>query len=196
VSHLLQTRVDDGTVNAVEPGGDGRRVAGGAVPPEGDVVLIVGAVRDMEVDVEIRLPCLQRTQHRAHLLGIRFHVIAVEVEIACVRPPAALLRTALIQTRPAIEALVPVDVEDRDEEQVHAVEQLALRATHGEIAEEHQARVLAVDLARMNATLREDDRLPGAPQRVGRERAFFGRDHHPDVAPLRALAEGDQLQVR
>jgi hypothetical protein len=89
----------------------------------------------------------------------------------------------------------PVGVEDGDEEESGAVEELALRAAHGHVAQEHQPRVLAVDLTRVNARLGEDDRLVRAPQRLRGEGPLLRGDHQPDVPPLGTLANRHHLQL-
>jgi hypothetical protein len=51
-----------------------------------------------------------------------------------------------------------VDRQDRDQDQVDPVEQAVL-AVEGDVAQQHHARVLAVDLARMDAGLDQQHRL-------------------------------------
>jgi hypothetical protein len=86
-----------------------------------------------------------------------------------------------------------IDAEDRDQDQVDLVQQAAL-AVEGDVAQQHHARVLAVDLARMDAGLGQQHRLLGIE--LG---AVLRRDHRIDRPPLRRDAElldADQVRRR
>ena len=173
-------------------------MAGDAAPrtvAEGDVVLIVDAVGDVQVVVEVGRPGVDRADHRARLRGVELGVVAVQVQVARVGAPARLLRAALVDAREGGRPLVPVDVQDGDEQEVGPVEQVLAGAAHRHVAEQHQARVLAVDLARVDARLGEEGGLARRPQRLGSERALAGGDDHPDVAPLGTPAQRDELQL-
>ena len=70
----------------------------------------------------------------------------------CERGPA--LVGAVEGRRP----LMAVGVEDRHEDEVGAVEQFVL-AAQGDVAQQHQPGILAVDLARMDSGLDQQHRL-------------------------------------
>ena len=88
-----------------------------------------------------------------------------------------------------------IDVEDRHEEQVRARENIFMSPPEHDVPQEHEARVLPVDLASMDARLREQRGPAVRAQGLGRCAAALSRDHHPDIAPLRALADRDERDV-
>ena len=105
----------------------------------------------------------QRLMHghqRARLRRVELAEVAVQVQVPRRRAPARFGRAALVDARERGEPLVAVHVEDRDEQPVGAVEQRAARAAHGEVAQQHQPGVLAVDLAGVDAGVGEQRRPP------------------------------------
>ena len=82
-------------VAAVEPAADVLRMGVIALPAgegEGDVILIIGAVGDVEVEIERRPIFAQQPDHRPHLGRVGFEIIAVEVEVLGGGAPALRVR--------------------------------------------------------------------------------------------------------
>ena len=69
--------------------------------------------------------------------------------------------------------VVAVGVEDRDEEQIGLAQQPGLTAERN-VAEQHHAGVLAVDLAGMDAALHQHGRFAGGWQSADIVDPFFG----------------------
>ncbi len=132
-----------------------------------DVVLELRPVRHVQVDRGERIPRVDHPQHRLHLGRVGLHVVAVEVEVLRCRAPAHLLGPALVGTVPAAEALVAVHIEHGHEDEHGLVERALGGAALQHFAQRHEARVLAVDLARMDAALDEDHGEPAPAHLIG-----------------------------
>jgi hypothetical protein len=136
---------------------------------------VVHAVGDVVVDVQVRAPGVEQMHQPARLGCVELQVIAVEVVTVGRRAEAhALLRAVLIRTVEDRDALVTVDVVDRYEDECHTSRQLRQTAKR-DVAQDHQRRVLAVDLSGVDTALDPDDRPPRGRRRGGFERAL-GRD--------------------
>src|SRR5713101_2485295 len=151
------------------------------VPAEGHVVLIVGAVADVDVHVEVRPPAIESGHHRAHLIRVELGVVAIQIEILSGGPPADDLRSALIDAAILRRAFVTVDIENRNEEEIRFVEKRA-PASDSQLAQKHETCIFAVDLAGVDARLHEKRRSAAALQRFGSEEAIARKHYHPDVA--------------
>ncbi len=190
----FQRRVHRRLEGLVQPG-RGRRTAAPhpvlAVVAVGDVVLIIHAVGDVDVDIEVGPVLQDQAAHGLHLDLIQFHVVAVQVLVGRGVTPALGARPALVRPRIGARPLMPIHRQDRHQDQIDPVQEAVL-AIKGDVAQQHHAGVLAIDLTRMNAGLGQDHRL-------GRieGRAVLGRDHGVDLAPLGRDAERlDADQVR
>lgn len=73
------------------------------------------------------------------------------------------------------EALVPVDVEDRHEDDAHLVEGDAVELAFEELAHDPEAGVLAVDLAGVDPALHDERRRPRFADGERQQRAALGR---------------------
>jgi hypothetical protein len=155
--------------------------------------LIIDAVGDVDVDVEVRLILVDQAHDGLHLGLIQLHEVAVQILVGRRVAPALDARPALVGARIGARALMPVDAEDRDQDQVGPVQQ-AVFSVKGDVAQQHHARVLAVDLARMDAGLGQQDglgRIEG--------RAVLGGDHGVDRPAFRRgseLFDADQVAGR
>ena len=161
VAALGQGAVDEGPEGAVEPLGRRRRAAPDpvlAVVAVGDIVLVIDPVGDVDVDIEVRPIPLEEGHQGPHLRLVQLHEVAVQVLVGRGVAPALDARTALVRPRIGARALVAVDRQDRDQDQVDAVQQV-VAAVEGDVAQQHHARVLAVDLARVNPGLGDQERL-------------------------------------
>ena len=168
----------------------------GAVEDPGDVVLEVHAVGDVKVEIEVRPPAVECPDERAQLRRIELGVVAVEIQVLGGGAPAAFLGASLVDPGEAGESLVSVRGEHRDEEEVRPAEERALRAAHRHVAQEHEPGVFPVHLTRMDAGLGEERGFAAGVKRLLREGSLLRRDDHPDVAPLGALAQRNEAQLR
>ena len=149
----------------VQPAPDRARAGVIAAPAGegvGDVILVIDAVGDVQVEVQRGIDAADQRQHRAHFGRVRLPVIAVEVQVLRRRAPPHRARAALVRTVPRAGAFVAVGVEDRHEHQIGMVEQPVLAAQR-DVAQQHQPGILAVDLARVDARLDQQHRLARAP---------------------------------
>src|SRR5207247_9131480 len=105
-----------------------------AIETKRDVVLIIRAVGDVKIDIEIGLPLIERANHGLNLRRIDLRVIAIQIEVLRTRAPARLLRPALVHSSVFRAALVTVDIEDGNEKKIRALEQVAFRAAHRHVA--------------------------------------------------------------
>ena len=119
--------------------------------------MVVGAVGDVDVGPQIGLPRLDGCHHGSYLGRIELGEIAVQVEVAGVGAPAHLGRAALIDAGKGRGAFMTVDVENGYEEQIDPLEKLAESTAHGQISQQHEPGILAIDLTAVNAGLREED---------------------------------------
>src|SRR5690606_27880835 len=123
----LQRRVHGRLEGRVEPGGGGRRTRPDAVfdvVSGGDVVLVIHAVGDVDVDVEVRPVLQDQAADGPHLGLVQLEVVAVEVLVGGRVAPALDAGAALVRPAVGRSAFVAVDGQDRDEDQVGAVEQV------------------------------------------------------------------------
>jgi len=167
-----ETGIGCGLELRVEPIRNGRGVRDRAVPAIRDVVLIIGPIGHVYIDVEVRLPFVDRADGSANFRRVELCKVAIEVQVPGVRPPTGVLRAALVDATVARGTLMAVDVEDRYEQKVRAVEEIFLSA-QGHVAEKHQPRIFPVNLSRVDSALSEDGRLACGVKRLGRECALF-----------------------
>ncbi len=154
------------------------------VPAESDVILVIGAVGHVRVDVQIGFPLIEYPDDRPHFGCIQLCIVAIEIEIARVCPPPGVVRSALIDAAEPGRALVSVDIQDRNEEEVGAIEKVA-PSPDCDLAQQHQSGVLAVNFSGVNPRLHEERGPRTAVKRFGSEEAIVRRDDHPDVAAFR-----------
>ena len=162
---------------------------------ERHVVLELRAVGDVQVGVDDRIPLVQQAQHRLHLGGVGLHVVAIEVQVLAGDAPADLLGADLVGTIGPAHPLVPVDVEHRHEHQRDASEDAGRDASFEQLAKRQEAGVLAVDLAGVDAALREHH---GPALGLGRrrgQRPVRGRHQHQHGAAFRRPAELDAAHL-
>ena len=67
----------------------------------------------MEIRAYERIPLLEQPQHGLHFRGVRFHVVAIEVQILRGGAPAGFLGPILIGAIPTTRALMAVRIEGR-----------------------------------------------------------------------------------
>ena len=106
---------------------------------------MVGPVGRVAVDEEDGIPTVEDVPEKAlDLRALGLDRVAVEVEILAVRPnPDALLGAGLLAAVGGVDLLVPVDVEDRGDEEDEPVEIGELRLLE-EVAEDHEGGFLAL----------------------------------------------------
>ena len=182
--------VDDGVVLPGAHGGvEFVRVLG--VP--GEVVLVIGAVGGVHVDQEIGQPRLPQLQPRAHLRRVGLDVVAVEVEVLRLAAETHRRGAVLVDAMVGAGILVAVHAEHRDVHQHQVIEQVRVFAGDRDIAQQHQPRILALDLARVNARLHQHHRL--VRRACGRrvERAVTAGDHHRHRPAFGRAAERFQM---
>ena len=78
----------------------------------------------MAINEEVWIPLVPQLEPRAHLRRIGLQIIAIEIEICSRHTPAHLGRPVLIDAIVSAEPLVPVRVEDRDEQKDDVIEQV------------------------------------------------------------------------
>jgi hypothetical protein len=170
---------------------------------DGHVEAMHRAVGGVVVDREIRCPRLTHAGlQQAHLGRGLAQVVAVEVDAVALGAGAddrAELAVELREIEPAvrgIERVVAVGVEQRRDQERHVLEQRAVGVAVEEIAHQREARLLALDLAGVDAVDDEHHRQPGGPG-LGRRAHAARRDHQErQLAPLRAVAEAGDVQPR
>jgi hypothetical protein len=143
----------------------------------------------VQVDVEDGIPGVEEAQHRLHLRRGRLHVVAIEVQVLRRDAPAHLLRTHLIRAIPAAHALVAVHVENRHEDERNLLQNPWGDLVLEHLAQREETRILAVDLACVNAALDENDGQVvrgGICRRQARCARGDQRQHGP---PLRSAPE-------
>ena len=126
------------------------------------VILHVEALADVAIDVENGVERAQQRDHRTGLRRVRLGVVAVEIDVTRVRIATLFSGPADMDEIVGAHLLVTVDIVDRHEDQIDMVEQIIL-SVQGDVAQQHQPGILAVDLAGVNASLDEHDRLFAAP---------------------------------
>ena len=155
------------------------------------VVLELRAVGDVQVDDGQRVPFVHQPQHRLHLGRVGLRVVAVQVVVLRRGAPAHLLRAALVRPVPRAEPLVPVDVEHGHEQQHLLAERARQHAPFEQLAQDEEAGILAVDLARMDAALHQQHRQVFLACRARIERAAGRGDEREHRPPFRRAAELD-----
>ena len=86
-----------------------------------------------------------------------------------------------------------IDRENRDKQEIDVVEQVGLDAPDGNVAQQHEAGVLAIDFTGMNTGLDQQSRLAVALESAWRGGPVGCRHHHPDIPPLGTFADGKQM---
>ena len=148
---------------------------------------MVGAVGDVVVDVEVGVQGGDQPRHGLGLGADQTQEIAVEVDAVGGGAIAhALDRTILVRAVVGRHILVSVGVVDRCEDGDRALGQFR-PAAEGDVAQDHQGRLLAVDLAGVDAALDEQDRFAGGLVSAGAEGAVRGHDdqRQTDTRPRR-----------
>lgn len=162
------------------------------------VVLELGAIGDVQVHIHQRVPLLHQLQHGLHFRRVRFDVIAVEIEVLRSGAPAHLFGAALIGAVPGTEALMSVDVEYRYEHPHQLVEHAVAGLAVEQLAQSKKARVLAIDLAGVDAALDQDHRQLALRGRLRVECATGGGDqglHRPALGLSAELDATHGLRV-
>ena len=132
------------------------------VTGNGNIVAKFGAVGDVQVQRGQRVPSVHQRQHRAHFRGVGLHVVAVEVEPLGGDAKTHFRRAPLVGAVPGLEVFVAIDVEHRHEQEHLLVQQALARPALQQVAQQPEAGVLAVDLAGVDAALRQHHRdVPG-----------------------------------
>ncbi len=160
------------------------------------VVFELGAVGDVQVDIDQRIPGADHGQHGLHFRRVGLGVVAVQVEILGGRAPAHFDRAALVRAVPFLEALVAVDIEYGNENQDLLFQRAGRSLVVEDLAQRQKARVLAVNFAGMDAALHQHHRQAALPGRLRREGAA-ARDHQRlHRPPLRRAPELDAFDRR
>ncbi|HWN43266.1 MAG TPA: hypothetical protein VNW71_13655 [Thermoanaerobaculia bacterium] len=204
---VLEVHVRSGPVAGLLGGGEDRRHVlaqpevhrerrlGSLGPGPGQDPVVIDPVRHMVVHVQVGPPLGHQLHESLGLRGGDLQMVAVEVQAGGGGAEAhALARPVLVGPVVRGDPLVAVHVVDRQDDQDHLVEQLAVQAL-GQVAEDHQAGILAVDLPAVNAVLDHHDRLAG-PQGRGRGEGLVLGDHHErHLQPPGGFAEGADLHL-
>ena len=155
------------------------------------------AVGGVQVDHHVRVEVVQQPHHRARLRRLELDVVAVDVE------PLRVGARALAADRAVLEAaagqrdlLVAVGVVVGVHEQHHRRQPVGVLA-RGDVADQRQHRLLALDLAGVDVGLQVDAQ-PVRGQHGGRPRVGDAADHGQQQRPaLEGVAEGrDVHEVR
>src|SRR4030095_6400481 len=93
----------------------------------GDVVLVVGAIRDVAINEQIRFPKIPQGQPGARLGRRGFHVIAIEILVSAGRAPAHFVGAVLVDTVVRADSFMTVGVVDGDKEYYQVFEQTGMR---------------------------------------------------------------------
>jgi len=109
----------------------------------GEEILEIQTVGGVAVVKEVGQPAMVHLQPLAHLRGIGFHKVAVEIEACGGHPPAHLLRTVLIDAVVGREAFMAIDVEDGDNEEDKIIMKLAVLFIDQKLARQQHHRILA-----------------------------------------------------
>ena len=131
------------------------------------MVGVLRAVGRVQVDDHVRVVVAIGADQRPRLRRLQLHVVAVQVEPLRVAPRAhAADRAELV--RPIVEGhpLVAVGVVDGGDEQDQRRQPLLVRAGH-EVAQQHQQRFLAANLAAVDVRLQPDTNPIGSHHRCG-----------------------------
>ena len=193
VAHAIERRKDRLLERGVLPRFHGRIERTPFLEIPGQVVLVIGAVGRVDVHEEIGHPRVEHREPRAHLRRVGLRVVAIEIEVLRGRAKTHLVRAVLVDAVVRTRVLVAVDVEDRQPDEDRVIEQLRVLAADREIAQQHQRRVLAFDLAGVDAGLHEHDLLAGCARGFGRELAVLRGDDEHEVAAFGRNAEARQV---
>jgi hypothetical protein len=109
----------------------------------------------VQVEEQVRVDLAEEAQQVPRLGRVGLHEVAVEVETLRVRALAGFGRTVLARAVRAARRFVPVDVVDRQEPQLDALQQILVLAV-GELAQQRLQRFLALDFTRVDVADRED----------------------------------------
>lgn len=163
-----------------------------------DIVFELGAIGDMQVHIHQRIPLLHQPQHRLHFRCVGLEVVAIEIEVLRGGAPAHLFGATLIGAVPGAEALVAVDVEHRHKYPHQFVEHALAGLAVQQLAQRQKARILAVDLAGMDAALHQHHRQL-ALRGTGRiQRAACGNDqrlHRPAFRVVPNSMQRNRLRI-
>ena len=161
-----------------------------------DVFAQLGPVRHVQVGIQDGIPRLQQRHHGAHLRRLDLHVVTVEVQVLRGHAPTHFFRAALVGPVPGLEPLVAIDVEYGHEQHRGAREGTAADTTFEHFAQRDEARILAVDLARMDAALEQHDRSLARTHGLGVERAIGRRRQREQRPVFRCTAEFEAAHLR
>src|SRR5256885_5691257 len=131
----------------------------------GHIVLKIGPIRDVTINKKVRLPLVPESEPSARFRSVGLHVIAIKVEIRCVRSKTHLVGAVLVDSHIRVRILMPVDVVDHLEKNDDILEQIEPRFGDCDIAQERESSVLTVNLPRVYSSLDQNDRLPLRPRR-------------------------------
>ncbi|MNE10597.1 hypothetical protein D3C80_1033150 [compost metagenome] len=163
----LQRLVHRRTHDVVHPGAAGRRPAV-AVVAIGTVVGVHGAVGGMGVGKKTQLVGVEHPGDVTDLGAVELGEVTVEVVVQAIDPPAGFVRAILVDPPVGAAAQVAIDVDGGDEQDIDLLQQGGQRlVTGGHVTQEHEHRVLAIGLARVNFGFDEDRRLAGLIQPGG-----------------------------
>ena len=158
-----------------------------------DVVLDIGTIGHVIIDQEIGHPGIEDLEPGAHLGRVGFDVIPIEVEALRGVAQSGQSRSALAHAMKRAELIVPIDVEDGDDDEDRLIEPCRMGLRHGHIADEHQDCIFAFDFARVNAALDHDDGFAGLCGGFRREGAVFRDDERDSLAAFGRGADFDHF---
>ena len=122
-----------------------------------NVILKIDSVGHMTVNVQIGKPRGEQPKHGPHLRCVGFHVIAVEIEILRIDAPSHLFRTVLVYAIVLPGALMSINTKDRHKQQDRVIKKRLILFGDRNLAHQHQACILSVDLTGVNSTLNKYD---------------------------------------
>ena len=155
------------------------------------IVFELRAIGGVQVHVHQWVPLLHQPQHRLHLRRVGLDVIAVEIEVLRGGAPTHLFGAALVGAVPGAEALMAVHIEHRHEDPHHLVEHPFAGGAIKQLAQGQEARVLAIDLAGMDAALHQHHRQCALRRARRIQRAAGGHHQRLHRPPFRRGAEAD-----
>ena len=148
------------------------------------VVAIAHAIGDVQVQRQQRIPRMDQCQHVPHLRGLRQHPVAVEVHALCRHALSLQARPILVGTVVRSGPLVAVDVEDGHEHQRLVLQQIRPRRPIEPIAQQQQARILAIDLAGVAAADQQHHGGLGQPRLCGGQGTRAAHHQRVHAAPF------------
>src|SRR5690606_12740492 len=134
-------------------------------------------------------PFSEQAQQGPHFARLGLRVVAIEIQVLRVRTPAHLRGPILVRAIPAAKAFMPVDIQHRDEYERRSRERAFGRTALHHLAKREKARILAVDLSRVNAPLHHNDRAVSFSRGGRVEDAVRGGDEHMHRPALRRASE-------